>query len=166
MKTKILVLNGPCVNMIGYGTDHDYSWLHRSLIKFAKEKEDLSIVMANTNHIGEMIDVIQDAFTGDYYDIAIVNPGVDNGEQLLLTISWLEKVRKNINKKKPIFSAIIPVAEPADVRICGGINAAWFAGVACKSYGVRNDETTFDTYKRAIEDSINRLDSTMEEENK
>lgn len=165
MKTKILVLNGPCVNMIGYGTDHDYSWLHRSLIRFANEREDISIVMDNTNYIGKMIDVIQDAFTGDYYDIVIVNPGVDSGEQLLLTISWLEKVRKNINKKKPIFSAIIPTAEPADVRICGGINAAWFAGVACKSYGVRNDETTFDTYKRAIEDSINRLNSTMEEEN-
>lgn len=74
---KVLVINGPNINMLGireknlYGSD-SYEKLLDMLNKKAKELEiDLDVVQSNIE--GEIINYIQEAY--GVYDAMVINPG-------------------------------------------------------------------------------------------
>ncbi len=73
---KILVINGPNINMLGvrepdiYGKE-DYKALLELLDRTAKE-EDIDIDEYQSNHEGAIVDIIQDAL--NVYDGIVINP--------------------------------------------------------------------------------------------
>ena len=75
---KILVLNGPNINMLGirepdvYGKE-DYNYLV-SLIKKHAEEKDVEIEVKQSNYEGELVTLIQQAYF-DKVDGIIINPG-------------------------------------------------------------------------------------------
>lgn len=74
---RILVINGPNINMVGIRERHIYgSKSYEDMCKFIKDKgkelnQDISIVQSNIE--GEIINFIQDAY--QKYDSVIINPG-------------------------------------------------------------------------------------------
>ena len=74
---KILVINGPNLNMLGirepeiYG-DKTYENLCREIKEYAN-KLNIEVDTFQSNHEGEIIDIIQKAY-GRYYGI-VINPG-------------------------------------------------------------------------------------------
>lgn len=74
---KILVINGPNLNMLGirepeiYGVKI-YEDLCREIKEYAK-KLKIEVDILQSNHEGELIDIIQKAY-GRYYGI-VINPG-------------------------------------------------------------------------------------------
>ena len=74
---KILVLNGPNLNMLGirepdiYGKE-DFAALERFIRDSAKELS-LDVTLFQSNHEGEIVDVIQSAYR--VYDGIVINPG-------------------------------------------------------------------------------------------
>lgn len=75
---KILVINGPNINFLGirekaiYGTQ-DYSFL-LSILKEKADKENHQVEVFQSNHEGEIIDKIQEAYHEKVEGI-IINPG-------------------------------------------------------------------------------------------
>lgn len=75
---KILIINGPNINFLGirekgiYGTQ-DYSFLIKTLEEKA-EKESHNLEIFQSNHEGEIIDKIQEAYYNKVEGI-IINPG-------------------------------------------------------------------------------------------
>ncbi|MCR5735411.1 MAG: type II 3-dehydroquinate dehydratase [Lachnospiraceae bacterium] len=75
---KILVLNGPNINMLGirepeiYGHD-DYKSLIRMIEEHCKES-GISVECYQSNHEGDLIDKIQQAYF-DGVDGIVINPG-------------------------------------------------------------------------------------------
>ena len=73
---KILVINGPNINMLGirepgiYGSD-SYSDLC-SLIKDHAAKRDIEVDLFQSNHEGEIVDKIQSAY--GVFDGIVINP--------------------------------------------------------------------------------------------
>ncbi len=73
---KILVINGPNLNMLGFrepdiygkGTFSDL----KSFIKEAAKELDHDVTLFQSNHEGEIVDVIQSAY--GIYDGIIINP--------------------------------------------------------------------------------------------
>lgn len=76
---KILVLNGPNLNMLGYtskdlGTDMKLAELDAALATYGVESYDgIELVFYQTNHEGQLIDMVQKA--AQQYDGLIINPG-------------------------------------------------------------------------------------------
>lgn len=76
--TKILLLNGPNLNMLGirepgiYGHT-GYEELCTELLEYAKEK-DIQLDIEQSNHEGRLIDLIHDSYF-NMYDGLIINPG-------------------------------------------------------------------------------------------
>lgn len=74
---KILVLNGPNINMLGirepdiYGKDN-FAALEQ-LVRDTCEAENIELKMAQSNHEGDLVDWIQQAY-GDC-DGIVINPG-------------------------------------------------------------------------------------------
>ncbi len=74
---KILVLNGPNINMLGvrepgiYGSDN-YEKLCENVKSFAKEK-NIEVEIYQSNHEGDLVDKIQEAFGNT--DGIVFNPG-------------------------------------------------------------------------------------------
>jgi len=74
---KILVINGPNINMLGirekniYGTE-TYDNLIKLIKNHAKEKK-IKVKCFQSNHEGEIIDTIQKAY--NRYDGIVINPG-------------------------------------------------------------------------------------------
>ena len=74
---KILVINGPNINMLGirepdiYGKQ-TYKDLVDTVTNYGKEK-DIEIECYQSNHEGDLVDVIQKAY-GEY-DGIVINPG-------------------------------------------------------------------------------------------
>ncbi|MCY6959244.1 type II 3-dehydroquinate dehydratase [Clostridium brassicae] len=74
---KILVVNGPNINMLGIREKHIYgSRTYEEMCKFIKEKgkelnQEIEIVQSNIE--GEIINYIQNAY--NKYDGIIINPG-------------------------------------------------------------------------------------------
>ena len=74
---KILVINGPNLNMLGirepnhYGKE-TYSDLIEKIKKHA-EKNDISVEFRQSNHEGDLVDYIQSAY--QTYDGIVINPG-------------------------------------------------------------------------------------------
>ena len=75
---KILVLNGPNLNMLGTREPEIYGFdtldkINSELIEFkTKENLDVEIDFFQTNHEGEIVDKIQEA--NNIYDGIIINP--------------------------------------------------------------------------------------------
>ncbi len=73
---KILVLNGPNLNMLGlrepaiYG-DQSYQALERFIVETAK-REGLEVEVFQSNHEGVLVDKIQEAF--GVFDGIVINP--------------------------------------------------------------------------------------------
>ena len=74
---KILVINGPNLNMLGirepgiYGSENYNSLLEK--ISAHAEKNDVSVEFFQSNHEGLIVDKLQEADGG--YDGVIINPG-------------------------------------------------------------------------------------------
>ena len=73
---KILVLNGPNINMLGirepdiYGADN-YKKLCSDIEKYSKQK-DFEVKLYQSNHEGDLVDEIQAAF--GIFDGIVINP--------------------------------------------------------------------------------------------
>ena len=74
---KILVINGPNLNMLGirepgiYGSENYNSLLEK--ISAQAEKNDISVEFFQSNHEGALVDKIQEAF--GVFDGIVINPG-------------------------------------------------------------------------------------------
>lgn len=74
---KILVINGPNLNMLGirepgiYGSENYNSLLEK--ISTHAEKNDISVEFFQSNHEGALVDKIQEAF--GVFDGIVINPG-------------------------------------------------------------------------------------------
>lgn len=75
---KILVLNGPNINMLGirepdvYGKEN-YETLVKTLLEFG-HKNNIELHIQQSNHEGELVDLIQEAYF-QKMDGIIINPG-------------------------------------------------------------------------------------------
>lgn len=75
---KILVINGPNINMIGirepkiYGKK-SYKELTKVMCEYANEKQNLTLETYQSNHEGDIVDKIQYAFFSDF-DGILINP--------------------------------------------------------------------------------------------
>ena len=75
---KILVLNGPNLNMVGirekgiYGTT-SYEDIVKEIEDYAKEK-NIEVECRQSNHEGDLVDWIQEAYFNKY-DGIVINPG-------------------------------------------------------------------------------------------
>ena len=75
---KILVINGPNLNMLGirepviYG-DATYDDLISKIVNYCTEK-GIDVVCNQSNHEGELVDMIQQAYF-DKFDGIVINPG-------------------------------------------------------------------------------------------
>ena len=73
---KILVINGPCINMLGirepeiYGTEGYQALL--DLIERTAEEEGLDVECFQSNHEGAIVDKIQEAY--GRFDGIVINP--------------------------------------------------------------------------------------------
>ena len=73
---KILVLNGPNINMLGirekdiYGSE-SYKDLKRMIFSFAKEK-NIKVTIKQSNYEGELVSLIQKSY--QKYDGIVINP--------------------------------------------------------------------------------------------
>ncbi len=72
---KIIVVNGPNLNLLGQRDSSNYGELTLSKIEEIVKKEypEVSFVFFQSNHEGKIIDEIQNAT--DNYDGLIINPG-------------------------------------------------------------------------------------------
>ncbi len=75
---KILVLNGPNLNMLGIREPHLYGSSTFddlvSLISSHCEKKGIEVKCLQSNHEGDLVDYIQQAYF-DKYDGIVINPG-------------------------------------------------------------------------------------------
>ena len=75
---KILVINGPNLNMLGirekniYG-DESFEVLLEKINAYCKEK-NIQVVCRQSNHEGDLVDWIQEAYF-ENYDGIVINPG-------------------------------------------------------------------------------------------
>ena len=75
---KILVINGPNINMLGirepgiYGSS-TYDDLVSKIVNYCSEK-GVDVVCSQSNHEGELVDMIQQAYF-DKVDGIVINPG-------------------------------------------------------------------------------------------
>lgn len=72
---KILVLNGPNLNLLGKREKEQYGSFKLTdvEIELKKEFEDFTFEFFQSNHEGDLIEKIQNA--GSYFDGIIINPG-------------------------------------------------------------------------------------------
>ena len=74
---KILVINGPNLNMLGirepgiYGSENYNSLLEK--ISAHAEKKNVEVAFFQSNHEGDLVDKIQEAF--GVFDGIVINPG-------------------------------------------------------------------------------------------
>ena len=75
---KIMVLNGPNLNMVGirekniYGSQSYESMLE--MIKAAAEERNITVDCRHSNHEGDLVDWVQEAYF-ENYDGIVMNPG-------------------------------------------------------------------------------------------
>lgn len=76
--TKIMVLNGPNLNMVGirekniYGSETFDDLIH--IIQDSAEKKGVEVDCRQSNHEGDLVDWIQEAYFKEY-DGIVINPG-------------------------------------------------------------------------------------------
>ena len=73
---KILVINGPNINMLGIREPETYGMQDfealQSFIRKSAEEFSLEVVLFQSNHEGEIVDIIQSAY--GIYDGIVINP--------------------------------------------------------------------------------------------
>ncbi len=107
---KALVIHGPNLNMLGkreksiYGA-MDYDTLNRLLAEKGKDI-GLSVLIRQSNHEGELVDIIQKA--PDEADVIVINPGAYTHTSVairdaLLSVGLpvIEVHMSNIHKREP-----------------------------------------------------------------
>lgn len=107
---KVLVIHGPNLNMLGkreksiYGS-MDFDTLNSLMIEKG-EKLGLSLTIRQSNHEGELVDIIQKA--PDEADIIVINPGAYTHTSvairdalLAVGLPVIEVHMSNIHKREP-----------------------------------------------------------------
>ncbi len=73
---RILLINGPNINMLGIREPGIYgNKTYEDLIKYVENharENDVNLTIFQSNHEGEIVDIIQDAYNSD--DAIIINP--------------------------------------------------------------------------------------------
>lgn len=73
---KILVINGPNINMLGIREKNIYgAQTYENLLEYIKdycEKEDVEVSFYQSNHEGDLVDKIQEAY--GVFDGIVINP--------------------------------------------------------------------------------------------
>ena len=78
MGRKLMVINGPNLNMVGirekaiYGSNTFESLIQ--MIQFAAKERDIEVDCRQSNHEGDLVDWIQEAYFKQY-DGIVINPG-------------------------------------------------------------------------------------------
>ncbi len=125
---KIMVINGPNLNMLGirepsvYGK-RDYNTLVELIEKHAREKK-IECVCKQSNHEGEIIDIIQSCYF-DGYDGIVINPGGYTHTSVAIldalkavSLPTAEVHISNIDERES-FRAFSYVSLYAQIKICG-----------------------------------------------
>ncbi len=143
---KILILNGPNLNMLGirepdiYGKK-TYSDLENQLEFWAKES-DIEIEVFQSNHEGILVDKIQEAYNN--FDGIIINPAAYTHT----SVAILDAL-----KAVGIPAVEVHLSEPSEREAFRHVS---YAGIACVG---RFAGLGFDSYKMAIEFLKNYLDT-------
>lgn len=107
---KVMVIHGPNLNMLGrretsiYG-DMDYDTLNDELKKKG-ERLGLSVLIRQSNHEGELVDIIQKA--PEEADVIVINPGAYTHTSVAIrdallaaSLPVIEVHMSNIHKREP-----------------------------------------------------------------
>lgn len=125
---KILIINGPNINLLGirereiYGAD-SYDYLIKRIEEKAK-KENLDIDIFQSNHEGAIIDRIQEAYTDGTKGI-VINPAAYThysiGIRDALSVLSIPKVEVHISNihKREEFRHTCVTTPACDGQICG-----------------------------------------------
>ncbi len=140
---KILVINGPNINMLGirepeiYG-NQNYKTLISDINKWAEEL-DCQVECFQSNHEGVIVDKIQEAH--DNFDGIVINPAAYTHT----SIAILDALK----------SVAIPAVEVhiSDITQREDFRQISYAGMACEEHIIGKG---FDGYKMAIEYLCNR----------
>ena len=140
---KILVINGPNINMLGirepeiYG-NQNYKTLISDINKWAEEL-DCQVECFQSNHEGVIVDKIQEAY--DNFDGIVINPAAYTHT----SIAILDALK----------SVAIPAVEVhiSDITQREDFRQISYAGMACEKHIIGKG---FDGYKMAIEYLCNR----------
>lgn len=140
---KILVINGPNINMLGirepeiYG-NQNYKTLISDINKWAEEL-DCQVECFQSNHEGVIVDKIQEAY--DNFDGIVINPAAYTHT----SIAILDALK----------SVAIPAVEVhiSDITQREDFRQISYAGMACEEHIIGKG---FDGYKMAIEYLCNR----------
>ena len=124
---KILVLNGPNINMLGirekeiYGKEN-YQELVRMIKSFAKEK-NVKATIKQSNYEGELVTIIQKAY--QKYDGIVINPGAYTHTSIAIldalkavSIPYVEVHISDVSSREE-FRQKSYIAEGAKKRIIG-----------------------------------------------
>lgn len=140
---RILVINGPNINMLGirepgiYGKN-SYAELCSLISDYAAEK-DAEVELFQSNHEGDIVDKIQQAY--DNFDGIVINPAAYTHT----SIAILDALK----------SVALPAVEVhiSDVSAREDFRQISYAGMACEKSFIG---LGFDGYLRAIDYLINR----------
>ncbi len=140
---RILVINGPNINMLGirepgiYGKN-SYAELCSLISDYAAEK-DAEVELFQSNHEGDIVDKIQQAY--DNFDGIVINPAAYTHT----SIAILDALK----------SVALPAVEVhiSDVSAREDFRQISYAGMACEKAFIG---LGFDGYLRAIDYLINR----------
>ena len=140
---KILVINGPNINMLGirepeiYG-NQNYKTLISDINKWAEEL-DCQVECFQSNHEGVIVDKIQEAY--DNFDGIVINPAAYTHT----SIAILDALK----------AVAIPAVEVhiSDVTKREDFRQISYAGMACEEHIIGKG---FDGYKMAMEYLCNR----------
>jgi len=143
---KVLILNGPNINMLGirepdiYGKKN-YSDLENQLETWAK-KLDIEIEVFQSNHEGVLVDKIQEAYNN--FDGIIINPAAYTHTSVAIL---------DVLKAVGIPAVEVHLREPSEREAFRHVS---YAGIACVG---RFAGLGFDSYKMALEFIKNYLDN-------
>jgi len=143
---KVLILNGPNINMLGirepdiYGKKN-YSDLENQLETWAK-KLDIEIEVFQSNHEGVLVDKIQEAYNN--FDGIIINPAAYTHTSVAIL---------DVLKAVGIPAVEVHLSEPSEREAFRHVS---YAGIACVG---RFAGLGFDSYKMALEFIKNYLDN-------
>jgi len=143
---KVLILNGPNINMLGirepdiYGKKN-YSDLENQLETWAK-KLDIEVDFFQSNHEGVLVDKIQEAYNN--FDGIIINPAAYTHTSVAIL---------DVLKAVGIPAVEVHLSEPSEREAFRHVS---YAGIACVG---RFAGLGFDSYKMALEFIKNYLDN-------
>lgn len=124
---KVLVLNGPNINMLGirekdiYGKEN-YQELVKMIKSFAKENK-IKVTIKQSNYEGELVTIIQKAY--QKYDGIVINPGAYTHTSIAIldalkavSIPYVEVHISDVSKRED-FRQVSYIASSAKARVIG-----------------------------------------------